>query len=147
MAGQPPATYLGAPVPADIADRWQKWEAARWRQGVWRAANRPYPPDERFNIRPPAELCPEHRRLWIAYRNMRFDEETGNRWPGYDGSPFQYQGTDMDALRNERRVEWDEKASEQMQLIERICLSGRSPQCTPSAVQPVQLALDLDTAA
>lgn len=154
MTIHPPTEYLGVPVPADIALRWRTWDAALWRQGTWRAANRRNPPDERFNVRPPADLCPEHRRLWIDYRNMRFNEETGNRWPGYDGSPFQYHGVDMNELRDHRRVEWDKKASEQMQLIERVCLSGWSPQCTPHAeqqpalrpIETVQLASDVDSA-
>ncbi|MFJ4356865.1 hypothetical protein ACIP25_11410 [Streptomyces massasporeus] len=126
-----PDTYLGQPVPERLKTQWRTWEAAAWRQQQYRNTNRSYPPDERFNVRPPAELCPEHRRLWIDHRNLRFNEETGNRWPGYDGSPFEYHGVNMDELREWRRCEWDEKASEQMRLIERVCLSGWSPQCTP----------------
>jgi hypothetical protein len=138
-----PISYLGIPVPAHIAAQWKTWEAAAWRQQQYRASNRQYPPDERFNVRPPAELCPEHRRLWIGHRNLRFNEETGNRWPGYDGSPFEYHGVDMAELREQRRVEWDVKASEQMRLIESVCLSGKSPQCTPhTETGPVQRTLD-----
>lgn len=129
LADAAPEKYLDAPIPTHLKNRWATWEAAAWRQAQYRATNRLYVPDERFNVRPPAELCPTHHRGWLDYRNMHFDPVTGNRWPGYDGSPFLPNGTGMDELREQRRVEWDEKASNQMQLIERICLSGRSPQC------------------
>lgn len=124
-----PDTYLDVPVPDSIRAQWTRWEGATWRQNQHRAANNPLPPDQRFSIRPPDGICPAHRQHWLDYRNMHFNPETGNRWPGYDGSPFNPNGHDMGHLREERRAEWDEKASEQMQLIERICLSGRSPQC------------------
>jgi hypothetical protein len=133
-----PAVYLGVDVPPAIHQAWHRWEGATWRANQHRAQNQPFPPDMRFTVRPAGGICPTHRQHWIDYRNMLFDYETGNRWPGYHGSPFEYVGTDMNGLREERRVQWDRNASEQMQLIERICLSGRSPQCTPTVEIPAQ---------
>lgn len=124
-----PDTYLGAPVPDDVKKQWRQWEGAGWRQGQWRALNRLYPPDERFNVRAPKGMCPVHWQMRVDYRNMHFDPVTGDRWPGTPGSMFIVVGSDLNAVCEERRCEWDERASEQMQLIERICLSGRSPQC------------------
>ncbi|MFB7605238.1 hypothetical protein [Streptomyces gardneri] len=135
---EPPDTYLGNPVPSRIRDTWTSWEAATWRTNQQYAANQSFPPDMRFTVRPPLKLCPAHRQHWFDYRNMRFSEETGDPWPGSPQSPFLYVGTNVSRLREERRVQWDRKASEQMQLIERICLSGRSPQCTPAAEVPEQ---------
>ncbi|QES45185.1 hypothetical protein DEJ49_33125 [Streptomyces venezuelae] len=126
-----PETYLGAAVPDDIKKQWRRWEGAEWRKAQYRATNRLYPPDERFNVRAPEGMCERHWDMRIGYRNMHFDPVTGDRWPGHPGSLFIVIGSDLNAVREERRCEWDEKASEQMQLIERICLSGRSPQCTP----------------
>ncbi|GAA2803403.1 hypothetical protein [Streptomyces showdoensis] len=125
-----PATYLGVDVPPHIRDSWHTWEGARWRTQRHWANNKPFPPDQRFTVRPPAGMCPTHRQGWLDYRNMRFNEETGDPWPGNPQSPFLFVGSDMNRLRNERRLQWDRKASEQMQLIERICLRGDSPQCT-----------------
>lgn len=138
MFAEPPATYLNNPIPPHIRDTWTTWDAATWRTMQHHAANQTFPPDMRFTVRPPTALCPAHRRHWIDYRNMLFNEETGDPWPGNPQSPFLYVGVDINRLREERRVQWDRKASEQMQLIERICLSGRSPQCTPAAVVPAQ---------
>ncbi|MFE5514490.1 hypothetical protein ACFQ9J_28545 [Streptomyces sp. NPDC056529] len=136
MITDPPDTYLDTPVPTHIRDTWTTWDAATWRTSQHHAANQPYPPDMRFTVRPPAGMCPTHRQAWIDYRNMRFNEETGDPWPGNPMSPFLYVGTDVNRIREERRVQWDRKASEQMRLIERICLSGRSPQCTPAVKVP-----------
>jgi hypothetical protein len=126
-----PDTFLGAPVPEHLKTKWRTWEAAAWRQMRYRDTNRMYPPDERFNVSPPTSVCPVHRQMWLDYRNMHFDPVTGKRWPGHAGSPFVIAGNDMSAVREQRRVEWDEKASDQMRLIERICLRGDSPQCGP----------------
>lgn len=125
-----PAIYLGADVPPAIHAAWFRWEGASWRTAQYLGTNKPFPPDQRFTVRFPKGICEAHGELWLGYRNMYFDPYTGNRWPGASGSPFEYHGHDMDRLREERRVEWDEKASAQMQLIERICLRGDSPQCS-----------------
>ncbi|MFE2164821.1 hypothetical protein ACFXB3_07075 [Streptomyces sp. NPDC059447] len=131
-----PAVYCGTDVPPHIHLAWHRWEGAKWRTFQHLGQNKLYPPDMRFTVRPPDGMCWTHRKHWRDYRDMLFDYETGNRWPGYHGSPFEYVGTDMNRLREERRVQWDRKASEQMQLIERICPSRRSPQCTPAEEIP-----------
>ena len=131
-----PAIYLGVDVPPAIHTAWHRWEGAAWRTAQHWARNVSFPPDQRFTVRTTPGMCPTHRQHWIDYRGMEFDPVTGNRWPGCNGSPFEYHGHDMDRLREERRVEWDEKASAQMRLIERICLRGNSPQCTPAEEIP-----------
>jgi hypothetical protein len=129
----PPDTFLGTPVPEQIKTGWRTWEAAAWRQQQYRNSNRLYPPDERFNVSPPKGMCPAHRQMWLDYRNMHFDFRTGDRWPGNPGSPFTIVGHDLGQVLEERRAEWDEKASAQMRLIERRCLEGDSRQCSPRA--------------
>lgn len=124
-----PDSYLHTQVPDDIKKAWRRWEGADWRKMQSRGSNRPHPPDERFSVRRPPDMCPVHRQAWLDYRNMHFDPHTGDRWPGTPGSPFLFIGHDMGDILEQRRVEWDEKASDQMRLIERICLSGTSPQC------------------
>ncbi|MEO3976936.1 hypothetical protein [Streptomyces sp. CAU 1734] len=124
-----PARYLGVPVPDEIRVQWHSWDAAAWRRSRHLDTNTLFPPDQRYTVRPPVEMCPRHRRAWLDYRNMNFDPFTGNRWPGHPGSPFIPVGRNMARVSEERRCEWDEKASSQMRLIERICLSSRSPQC------------------
>jgi hypothetical protein len=124
-----PDRYLDVPVPDEIRAQWHSWEAAAWRRNRHMGNNELYPPDQRYTVRPPAGLCPHHRGSWLGYRTMDFDPVSGNRWPGHPGSPFIVVGQDLARVAEERRCEWDEKASAQMRLIEQICLSGRSPQC------------------
>ncbi|WP_327359565.1 hypothetical protein [Streptomyces sp. NBC_01304] len=126
-----PDTFLGVAVPAEVRDLWFRWEGAQWRRMQHLATNKPFPPDQRYSVRFPKELCSAHRQHWLDYRNMDYDPVTGNRWPGNSGSPFATVDRNLARLSEERRCEWDEKASGQMQLIERICLSGASPQCAP----------------
>ncbi len=126
-----PDTFLGQLVPEHLKAQWRTWEAATWRQQQYRATNRLYPPDERFNVSRPKGMCEKHAQMWLDYRNMHFDPRTGDRWPGNPGSPFLFVGHNTAEILEQRRVEWDEKASEQMRLVERICLAGGSSQCTP----------------
>lgn len=137
MTRSVPERYLDVPIPAHIRDQWRSWPAAEWRKQQHRATGRSFPPDERFNVAPPEGICPVHRGLWVDYRDLYFDPVTANRWPGEHGSMFTIVGHDLDRVREERRYEWDEKASEQMRLIEQICLSGRSPQCAPDETAQV----------
>ncbi len=123
-----PETYLSVRVPEDIAKAWDRWEGAEWRRMQHYGVGQ-LPPDLRFGVRSADGMCAAHRRAWLDYRNMQFDPITGDRWPGGPGSPFVIIGPNLARVREERRVEWDEKASAQMQLIEKICLSGRSQQC------------------
>lgn len=131
-----PTAYLGVEIPEDVRAAWWRWEGARWR--VMRYQDRhngAYPPDVRFSVRPPTGMCPVHLDLRQRYRDMHFNPTSGNRWPGHPGSPFVVIGHDLNKVREWRRAEWDRKASEQMQLTEQICLSGRSPQCGPLEIK------------
>ena len=110
MITDPPDTYLGTPVPTHIRDTWTTWDAAAWRTNQHYAANQTLPPDMRFTVRTPVDICPTHRQAWIDYRNMRFNAETGDPWPGNPQSPFLYVGVDINRIREERRVQWDRKA-------------------------------------
>ncbi|MFF8786900.1 hypothetical protein [Streptomyces sp. NPDC015125] len=130
MSQGPPDTFLDVVVPEDIKAQWHRWEGVQWRRMRHWGTNDLFPPDQRYSVRPPRELCYRHHEMWLAYRNMNFDPVSGNRWPGHPGSPFIPVTRDLNRLREERRLEWDEKASEQMRLTEEICLSGRSPQCS-----------------
>ncbi|MEY9839411.1 hypothetical protein [Streptacidiphilus sp. EB103A] len=131
-----PDVYLGATVPADIRELWWRWEGVRWREMAYSATNKLFPPDQRFGVVPADGMCALHIRFWRDYRDMMFNPVTGDRWPGTPGSPFLYVGHNMERLREERRREWDEKASAQMRQIETICLSGRSPQCAGDRTSP-----------
>lgn len=127
-----PTEYLGVAIPDDVRALWWRWEGMRWR--VMRYADRhngAYPQDQRFSVRPPEGMCPVHLDIRRRYRDMHFNPVSGNRWPGHPGS-FLLPGitsANLDRVREERRIEWDRKASEQMQLTEQICLRGDSPQC------------------
>lgn len=124
-----PASYLGKEVPGHIAAAWKRWEGAEWRKGAHLAAGELHPPDQRFSVAPPGGMCRLHLEMRRGYRDMHFNDRTGNRWPGTPGSPFTIIGSDLGRELAWRRAEWDEKAGEQMRLIEDICLSARSPQC------------------
>ncbi|WP_331746848.1 hypothetical protein OG923_34310 (plasmid) [Streptomyces halstedii] len=124
-----PRRYLDAAVPEEIRKGWYSWDAATWRRNRHLDANNLFPPDQRYSVRPPAEMCPRHRESWLGYRNKNFDPISRNRWPGHPGSPFVPVGRNLNRVAEERRCEWDEKASAQMRLIEAICLAGRSSQC------------------
>jgi hypothetical protein len=124
-----PEKYQGEPVPEAIATLWRSWEGAAWRKGVHYSHNELYPPDQRFFVLAPGGMCKRHLEMRRGYRDMYFDDRSGNRWPGTSGSPFTIIGRDLARELAWRRQEWDEKASEQMRAIEELCLAGRSPQC------------------
>jgi hypothetical protein len=121
-------TYQGMTVPEAIAAAWNTWEAAEWRKQRWIAANNSFNvPDQRFSVSAPGGMCARHLEMRRRFRDMYFDDRKGYRWPGTPCLEWSVI-PDRDML-TRRRVEWDEKASEQMQLIERLCLSGDSVQC------------------
>lgn len=126
-----PDTYLGNPIPDHLKTQWRAWEAAEWRQQQHTNTGRLYPPDERFNVQMPRDLCERHADNWLGYRNMRFDSVTGDEWPGIPGSPFLFVGHDIQDLREQRRAQWDGKASMAMRKVERMCRSGRGDSCFP----------------
>jgi hypothetical protein len=123
-------TYQGVAVPEAVAGAWHTWEAAEWRKMAWICTNNdPYPPDQRFTVYAPWGMCTRHLDMRRRYRDMYFDDRTGRRWPGTPGSPFPLIVLDLRRELAWRRREWDEKASEQMREIERLCLAGTSAQC------------------
>ena len=75
---------------------------------------------------PPEDLCPEHARIWRAWRDHHYDPRHPKDWPG---QPL------MDARTShaDRRADWQAKNAEQIAEVEQCCRSGRSPQCTPRA--------------
>jgi hypothetical protein len=124
---QAPATFLGKPVPPGVAAVWKTWEGVRYRQQATWATNTYDVPDQRFSVLPPPGMCTVHLEMRRGYQHMYFDPRKGYRWPG---TPvLEWSVITTGDWVTERRVEWDDKASEQMRLIEEICLSGRSPQC------------------
>jgi hypothetical protein len=111
-----------------VAAAWRSWAGAEWRKQTWAWVNNSYDwPDMRFSVDAPGGMCTFHLEMRRKYRDMYYDDRKGYRWPGTPVLEWSViPGRDMHAR---RRVEWDEKAGEQMQLTETCCLSGRSSQC------------------
>ena len=133
-----PEIYLKVAVPERIRDAWSTWEGAEWRLSQHANRGNLCPPDKRFGVKLPADLCGVHRRMWIDYRDKRFNPATARRWPGAGlfghldpGGLTVHSRDGILQLIDERRREWDAKASEAMQGVESCCLSGRSAQCVP----------------
>jgi hypothetical protein len=82
----------------------------------------PYPTDP-----PPSDLCPEHRMAWLQYRDRFYDPQNPTEWPG--GAHIR----DSRTSHAERRNDWIRRSRQQMDLIEGICRSGRSPECGPQS--------------
>jgi hypothetical protein len=78
--------------------------------------------------RPPADLCDEHGRIWREWwkHSHSYSSLDPKDWPGQ-------RIMDSRTSHNRRRAEWLTKGLEQLQLIERICRTGTSPQCGPAA--------------
>lgn len=74
---------------------------------------------------PPIDLCPVHRKAWRAWRDhvRRYTSSNPTDWPG--GSHIM----DSRTTHLERRRGWLTKDAEQMELVEKICRSGKSPEC------------------
>jgi hypothetical protein len=77
--------------------------------------------------RPPGDLCGEHGRIWREWwtHSRSYNSRDPKDWPG---QRIMDSRTSHDA----RRAEWLRKGLEQLQLTEKICRSGSSPQCGPS---------------
>lgn len=72
----------------------------------------------------PRDLCPEHSRIWQAWRNHHYNPRAPKDWPGQ-------MILDSRTTHAERAATWDSKNLAEMILTEEICRGGRSPQCTP----------------
>lgn len=81
---------------------------------------------------PPRDLCAAHTDAWKKWRDhvKKYDPRNPTEWPG--GAHI------MDSRTSHltRRRGWIDKNAEQMELIEGICRTGRSPECTPRAEEP-----------
>jgi hypothetical protein len=67
-------------------------------------------------------MCPEHTRIWRAWRDHLYNPYHPQDWPGM-------MILDARTSHAERRADWVAKNAEQMQLTEECCRSGRSRQC------------------
>jgi hypothetical protein len=74
------------------------------------------------NASPPPDLCPAHLRIWHAWRDHVYDPRNPLDWPG------QHIG-DSRTTHTERADQWAVKNLEQMEMCERVCHTGNSPQC------------------
>jgi hypothetical protein len=74
---------------------------------------------------PPADLCPAHREAWLTWRNhyLKYRVSNPTEWPG------RAMIMDSRTSHTTRRRGWIDKDAEQMELIEKICRSGKSPEC------------------
>jgi hypothetical protein len=76
--------------------------------------------------RPPADMCGEHGRIWREWwkHSHSYNPRDPKDWPGQHIM-------DSRTSHNARRAAWLRKGLEQLQLTEKICRSGKSPQCGP----------------
>lgn len=80
-----------------------------------------------YGVNPPSDLCKEHRRIWTAWQEYGREHRGGTRdWSNPDGHVM-----DNRTPPETRLKEWCAKAREQLDLVEEICRSGKSPQCSP----------------
>lgn len=77
---------------------------------------------DRFARPFPTDLCPEHKRIYTAWRDHHYDPTRPKEWGG---------GHILDSRTThaERAADWDSKNLGQMILTEETCRSGKSPQC------------------
>jgi hypothetical protein len=78
----------------------------------------------------PKDLCPVHREHFRDWRDNGYNPRHPTEWPG--GSHILDSRTSHDA----RETDWDRKNLQQMELVARICRSGRSPQCPAADTIP-----------
>ncbi len=79
----------------------------------------------------PSGLCPVHHQQAFDWRNNEYDRRNPDEWPGGRSSTTRTSLMDSRTSHEERSREFEQKNREQIASIERICKSGRSPQCTP----------------
>ncbi|MFE1767260.1 hypothetical protein ACFW81_23960 [Streptomyces angustmyceticus] len=81
----------------------------------------------------PPDLCPVHRALAKEWRDNHFDIWDPGDWPAGRSvtSGKRFHLMDNRTPVDEREAEFKRKNREQVEMITRICRSGRSPQCTP----------------
>lgn len=87
----------------------------------------PDPLDTRWEI---DDLCPEHRRIFQAWRRNTYNPRQPRDWPG--GQHI----ADSRTSHAEREQTWRRKNIEQMMLTAELCRRGDSPQCNRAADAP-----------
>lgn len=78
----------------------------------------------------PADLCPAHREIALDWRRNRYDWRNPGEWPAGMSAPYRTHLMDNRTSHDEREKWFDEKNQQQIDLVIRICRSGRSPQCS-----------------
>jgi hypothetical protein len=79
----------------------------------------------------PGDLCREHARIWDGWAQLNYNWRNPTEWPG--GSHIM----DSRTSHTDRAADWERKSRAQLEQVERICRSGRSPQCTPKGTPDV----------
>lgn len=74
---------------------------------------------------PPADMCPEHARVWRAWWTYAKSYDPRNPHDFGSIGPI----ADARTSHAERRADWLRKGAEQLRLTEQTCRSGSSPQC------------------
>lgn len=80
--------------------------------------------------RAPDDLCAEHKRIWLAWREYHYD-------PRNPRDPGGQLLMDARTTHTERAARWDEFNGKQMDATEACCRSGTSPQCTTESKEEV----------
>jgi hypothetical protein len=83
----------------------------------------------------PAGLCAVHHQKAVDWRNNTYDARNPGEWPCGLSVPTRTLLMDSRTSHEERVKEFEQKNREQVELVARICLSGRSPECSPSPSQ------------
>ncbi len=78
----------------------------------------------------PADLCHAHREIALDWRRNHYDGRNPGEWPAGMSTPYRTHLMDNRTSHDEREKWFDEKNQQQIDLVIRICRSGRSPQCS-----------------
>lgn len=82
----------------------------------------------------PPDLCPAHREIALGWRNNHYDMRNPGEWPAGMSAPYRTPLMDSRTTDMERERRFDEKNQQQIDMTAAACRSGRSPQCTPTAL-------------
>lgn len=80
----------------------------------------------------PSGLCAAHHQQAFEWRSNDYDWRNPGEWPCGRSVPHRTLLMDCRTSHEERAREFEQKNWEQIELIDRICKSGRSPQCSPA---------------
>lgn len=85
-------------------------------------------------MKAPDHLCPEHKRIWVGWRDNSYNPRNPTEWPG------KAHIMDSRTSHQTRAAEWDRKNRAQMDLVAGVCARGMSPQCDRPAPTGVEAA-------